>query len=377
MKQRLLSEIDICIQNQNFERAAKLRNVFQSLDKFTEKQTVIVDAFINGVVAKCLQIESHWILIIVHFQDGKIIDVVRTKESVDEVDREQLILGIEMEYGTVIEKDSFIFSSWMTMNAKLKKDLELHFDQFISSFIASDARQSDSVVWNVLKWLQTRYNFYWYPLRIECLDISHFSGDRASGWLSSMNWGITNKKWYRRYKIKKATWGDDYGSLREVIIRRFTDVSYLPDLFILDGADKQLEVVKKLFDWWILNIQLLNTVQFASLGKWDARKSWQKIKGEKEKLYVLKNTMIGNESWKHQRVSDEEYPWFMDQMAPPTMTQIHSKWIRSGREIIEYEFQYDEVDRVLLRLRDEAHRFANSYRKKQQSMELTQKKIIK
>ena len=113
----------------------------------------------------------------------------------------------------------------------------------------------------------------------------------------------------------------------------------MPDLFILDGADKQLEVVKKLFEWWILNIELLDKVQFASIGKWDARKSWQKIKGEKEKLYVLKVKELRG-----------EYAKMIDKIQ---------------FQIIEYEFQYDEVDRVLLRLRDEAHRFANQYRKKQ------------
>ncbi len=31
----------------------------------------------------------------------------------------------------------------------------------------------------------------------------------------------------------------------------------------------------------------------------------------------------------------------------------------------EYEAQYDEPERLLFALRDEAHRFANQYRKKQ------------
>lgn len=34
------------------------------------------------------------------------------------------------------------------------------------------------------------------------------------------------------------------------------------------------------------------------------------------------------------------------------------------------ELIYDEVDRVLTALRDEAHRFSNAYRKKQMSMEI-------
>lgn len=355
IKQHLLKDVNNCIESQNFEWAAKLRDVYQNLHKFTEKQTVILDTFIDGIVAKIIQIESQWVVIVLVFQQWKLVDVIRTKESIDEVDKDQLILWLELEFGDCIKKSDnlnqiMLSSRWMKLTKQVILELENHFDQFIASYIASGAWQKDSIVADLLKWLQQRYDFAYYPLRIECLDISHFSGDRASGWLSAMDGGVMNKKWYRRYKIKKATWGDDYGSLREVIIRRFSDPNYLPDLFILDGAEKQLEVAKKLLESWTLGNELLDKVQFASLGKGDARKSWQKIKGEKEKLYVLKAKELKGE---------------------------YTKMIDSVQfQIIDYEFQYDEVDRVLLRLRDEAHRFANSYREKQQSMELTQKKII-
>lgn len=385
-KQKLVTDINHCIENENFERAAKLRDIYQSLSKFTEKQTVTLSEFINGVVAKIRQIESQWILIILHFQQGRLVDVIRSKESIDEVDKDQLIMGIELEFGNCSIKDDLIISQWIKKIKLIRKELIVHFDQFLQSFIASSAWQEDSVVNDILKWLQSRYHLAYYPLHIECLDISHFSGDRASGWLSSMDSGVLNKKWYRRYKIKQAVWGDDYGSLREIIIRRFAKKSviarnrvdhndeivsanldktttseeswflassqwqsFLPDLFILDGAEKQLEVVKKLFEVWVLDKGLLDKVQFVSLGKWDARKSWQKIKGEKEKLYVLQY---------HSNTSDPLTSLVAD-------SHLHSEW-----HIVSYEFQYDEVDRILLRLRDEAHRFANVYREKQQSMEL-------
>ena len=46
--------------------------------------------------------------------------------------------------------------------------------------------------------------------------------------------------------------------------------------------------------------------------------------------------------------------------------------------IVEKELCYDDADRVLLQLRDEAHRFANAYRQKQMSGERKQvKKIAK
>lgn len=36
--------------------------------------------------------------------------------------------------------------------------------------------------------------------------------------------------------------------------------------------------------------------------------------------------------------------------------------------IEEFDLQYDEADRLLTRIRDEAHRFANYYRKQQEKL---------
>ena len=45
--------------------------------------------------------------------------------------------------------------------------------------------------------------------------------------------------------------------------------------------------------------------------------------------------------------------------------------------IVEKELCYDDADRLMTQLRDEAHRFANAYRKKQMSNERDQRKQIK
>ena len=44
--------------------------------------------------------------------------------------------------------------------------------------------------------------------------------------------------------------------------------------------------------------------------------------------------------------------------------------------IVEKELCYDDADRLMTQLRDEAHRFANAYRKKQMSNEWDQRKRI-
>ena len=52
---------------------------------------------------------------------------------------------------------------------------------------------------------------------------------------------------------------------------------------------------------------------------------------------------------------------------------VWKNWI-----IEENDFIYDDADKILVKLRDEAHRFANSYRKKQEELAFSEaKKRIK
>ncbi len=126
--------------------------------------------------------------------------------------------------------------------------------------------------------------------------------------------------------------------MKEVLIRRWKDVDLsdegqraaLPDVFVLDGGKGQLGVVRELAEEFSWFREITEVVYFCSLGKGDARSRSAKSRGAKEAIYS----------------------------------------IADNGEIRIQELLYDEVDRVLTSLRDEAHRFSNAYRKKQMSKEV-------
>jgi len=166
-----------------------------------------------------------------------------------------------------------------------------------------------------------------------------------------MVWGIPYPKWYRQYKIWKLTGkakNDDYANLKEIIIRRFkltknqTDIdvsisSMLPDVFILDWWKWQiwiLETIQKEFPFFE---QIRQTVDFIALWKWEARQT----------------ASIGNASRRDNQHDIAE-----------TIYKQHSE-----RWLLEKKLIYDEADQLIVRCRNEAHRFANRYRKKQMSQE--------
>jgi len=84
--------------------------------------------------------------------------------------------------------------------------------------------------------------------RIEGYDISHFSGKNTYG---SMVVFINNKKSpsdYRIFKVKRAQLNNDLESLKEVISRRLKHKEWrLPDLIVLDGGKPQLSYIQKYF----------------------------------------------------------------------------------------------------------------------------------
>ena len=82
------------------------------------------------------------------------------------------------------------------------------------------------------------------PRLIEGVDIAHLQGAEAVGSLVSFVDGVPFKSGYRRFRVKVAEGGDDYGSIREVVKRRFArlkeEEQTLPDVLLIDGGPGQL-----------------------------------------------------------------------------------------------------------------------------------------
>ena len=332
------SEIQWCIETQNFEWAAKLRDLYQNISKFVEKQQVVIDPSISWYFILIHKIWQYRVSAIIQFHAWKLVDVLRFKDIVKEVDMDELIKQYEREFGTCIhlqdmtDDKAFLSCSSKKVLKAVKITIMNHLENAINSYIQSDSRQTNSVMNDILTELQQRYALKRFPYRIECLDISHLSWSYASWGISCLVAWLPYKKWYRQYRIQRAKWWDDYDSLREVMIRKFAlesndrvDTTFLPDIFVLDGGIWQFNIISWLIKKYPKMQLIVDYVQFCSLGKWEARSSWSRVYWAKEELFVL------------------------------------------GNDIHKHEFRYDQTDKLLITARDEAHRFANRYREKQMS----------
>lgn len=94
--------------------------------------------------------------------------------------------------------------------------------------------------------LQDRLDLPGLPQRLECLDISTLQGGQPVGALVAFEGGRPAKSGYRRFRIRWVAGQDDYAMLREVVERHYgKEGQTLPDLLVVDGGKGQLGVVQK------------------------------------------------------------------------------------------------------------------------------------
>lgn len=109
--------------------------------------------------------------------------------------------------------------------------------------------------------------------RIEAYDISNISGVQSVGSMVVFTNGIKDSKEYRKFKIKSIEGPDDYGSMREVLTRRFkryerekstdkrTGFGALPDLIMMDGGKGQVGICQEVLDEFGLDVKVIGLVK--------------------------------------------------------------------------------------------------------------------
>lgn len=94
--------------------------------------------------------------------------------------------------------------------------------------------------------------------RIECYDISNTQGTRATGSMVVFVHGEKDSSQYRKFKIRISGKPNDFAMMKEVLTRRIKHEDWhMPDLIILDGGKGQLSSVLTIFKQYDIHIPFI------------------------------------------------------------------------------------------------------------------------
>lgn len=292
-------------QDFKFEEAARYRDQINALVTLKEKQKMVstnqidqdVIAMARGIEEVCIQI--------FFIRDGKIIgrEHYIMEDTYNEARGEILSSFVKQFYigSAYIPKEIIIendvndlepISTWLSnikgskvsisvpkRGDKLKlvemvrnnaRDmLNKHGDKFIRKY-------RENMI--ALEEIQNLLELEEAPKRIEAYDISNINGVGSVGSMVVFESGEAKKSDYRRFRIKTINTSDDYGSMEEVLRRRFTrgieekeltkesdftgkGFSSFPDLIMIDGGKGQVNIVIKVLEELGVNLPVSGLVK--------------------------------------------------------------------------------------------------------------------
>jgi excinuclease ABC subunit C len=161
------------------------------------------------------------------------------------------------------------------------------------------------------------------PLVVDCFDVSNFQGSNVVASRVRFRGGIPDRSGYRRYRIRGMQGQDDFQAMQEVVgrsLRRGIDEGELPDLVVIDGGAQHLASALAARE---------------DAGAWDVR------------VVALAKARSARKIGGREKAASEERLY----LAP-------------DKEPIVLE-RHSAVRLLLERIRDEAHRFAITYHRKE------------
>lgn len=265
----LKKEMAEAAENEQFEKAAVLRDQITSIEEIMEKQFVdLVDDDLDQDVIAIAPNDNEVVVIIMPIRNGKIVgrDDFLMSGSQYESNSEILFAFIQQYYGfnRHIPKqillnepidDTELLEEWLNdlrgnkvyikVPMKGVKLRLVNMAQKNAEIIKHQKKAMENSLIELKKYLKLDK----LPRIIEGYDISNISGKFAVGSKISFKDAKPNKKKYKRFKIETPG-PNDFAMMKELLTRRLKmiDTDEEPDLIVIDGGKGQLGMACEVLD---------------------------------------------------------------------------------------------------------------------------------
>ena len=299
-----------------YEKAARLRDRLQSVAKAIEKQQIVGEKSEDIDLIGIAQDELEAAIQIFYVRKGRVVgrkgfilDKVEDLSQSGLIDRiiealygDEPVLGVpKMVLVPDLPLAMATYEEWLSFQRGSKVEIripqrgdkrELHelvtrnaSEEFLRHRMKRSADHNARS--RALTELQDLLGLPEAPLRIECYDMAHLQGTDYVGSMVVLEDGLPAKREYRRFKVKEVPGNDDYAAMEEVLTRRFTayieereqpietdeltqqqkprskKFVYPPQLLLVDGGKGQLAVAERV----LKNLGLEDEIPVASLAK--------------------------------------------------------------------------------------------------------------
>lgn len=305
ISQLLEKRMQALAQEMKFEEAERIKQKYILIENFRAKSEVVSNTLHNLEVFSIAENgEKSAFINHLHIVNGAITRAFtfEYRKRLDETPQELLRLGIieireryksqTKEIVIPFELDLELEGVKLTIPQRgdKKKLLDLSLLN-VQQYKADRLKQAEKLnpeqrIIRQLKEIQEQLQMEKIPLHIECFDNSNIQGSDPVAACVVFKKGRPSKKEYRKYHIKTVEGPDDYASMREVIVRRYKELTDkelpLPDLIITDGGKGQMSAVKQALA--TLNL----TIPIAGLAKDDKHRTSELLFGDPPQVIGIK-----------------------------------------------------------------------------------------
>lgn len=289
--EQLQGQMEAAAEELNFERAAEIRDQIQSVQRLDQKQKMIHASMEDQDVIAFAKEENEALAQVFFIRGGKLIGREHfLMDGVDEMTRKEIMNSFVKQFyaGTpfipkeVILQEEIdeanIIQAWLSdkrgqrvyikvpQKGEKSKLIDLAATNALLTLeqFGEKMKREQLRTKGALQELQEALGIEQELHRVEAFDISNTQGFESVGSMVVFEGGKPKRSDYRKFKIKYIVGPDDYGSMEEVLRRRFLRAleerkelaekgfemelgkfSTLPDLILMDGGKGQVNVAER------------------------------------------------------------------------------------------------------------------------------------
>lgn len=290
----LTQRMEEAAERMEFELAARLRDRINAINKMRERQKVVASRVEEQDVFALAQGETHTAFEVFRFTGNKLSDresfltegLEPDPEARSEFLRQYYAIRDRIPPLVVLDgevDDEELLTRWLSERrgksvkllvpqrgdqAQLVQMCRKNAAERIAQQVGTSGRDASA-----LDELRRLLGLEKTPVYIESYDISNLAGGENVAGMVVFENGRPLKSAYRRFKIKTVEGQDDYGSMREVIRRRFEEYKShqaqgdslgfgrLPDLILLDGGKGHVAAVQPVLEEMGIQVPLFGMVK--------------------------------------------------------------------------------------------------------------------